>query len=228
MVQYATGAKEKKARQEDILAAALSLFLEDTRRAPSVAAIAAKAGLAKGTVYLYFDGKEQVFASLLVREWRGFIELVKRYFETASGTPEQIVADFIAGYAGYIASHPALMRLDSMGYAVLEPNLPEDKLLTFKMELAAVLDEAGTVVDRALSLEPGRGVKLLVAGFAMTRGLWQINDLPDAVLLSPEYALHPFSRLDFAPDLVCALVDYWRGAWGDFPAPEGPDPQGLL
>lgn len=228
MVQYATGLEDKKARQETILAAALSLFLEDTRRSPSVAAIARKAGLAKGTVYLYFDGKEQVFASLLVREWRAFIGQVKDHFADAPGTPQQTVASFIAGYAGHITHNPSLMRLDSMGYAVLEPNLPEDKLLAFKMELAAVLEEAGQVVDRSLSLPAGKGVELLVASFAMTRGLWQIADLPESILISPEYARHPFSRLDFGPDLVRALVDYWHGAWGDFPAPDGPDPRGLL
>lgn len=227
MVRYASGIDDKEARKEAIQAAALTLFLEDTRRLPSVAAIAARADLAKGTVYLYFDSKEQVFTSLLTREWRAFIAIVKEHFQGSTDAPAQTVAAFIAGYAGHIVAHPSLMRLDSMGYAILEPNLPDDKLLDFKMELAAAIEDAGAVVDVSLSLNPGVGVELLVGSFAMTRGLWQISDIPDSVRQSPEFARHPFSRLDFGRDLVRALIDYWRGAWGEFPAPSGPAPSGF-
>lgn len=227
MVRYATGTEDKEARREAILSAALTLYLADTRHLPSVAAIAAGAELAKGTVYLYFDSKEQVFASLHVREWRKFIVLVQQYFADAEGSSGQKVAGFIARYAGHIANHPSLMRLDSMEYAILAPNLPDDILLEFKLQLASVIEDAGAVVDSALKLEPGTGVELLIGSFAMTRGLWQISDLPDGVRQNPLFSRHPYARLDLGHDLVRALVDYWRGAWCEFSAPTEPNPDGF-
>ncbi|AVO38456.1 TetR family transcriptional regulator [Pukyongiella litopenaei] len=227
MVRYATGAEDKAARQQDILTAALDLYLQDTRRLPSVAAIAARAGLAKGTVYLYFDSKEQIFVTLQVREWRAFIDRVNRFFRSAPGTPEQKVAGFIAQLAGHIVANPSLMRLDSMGYALLAPNLSDDRLLEFKLRFAEILENTGHAVEEALALPSGKGVGLLIASFALTRGLWQIADLPATVRSAPDFAPHPFARLELGPDLLRALTDYWRGAWRAFPAPEAPDPAGF-
>ncbi|MCT4371576.1 hypothetical protein CLG85_015120 [Yangia mangrovi] len=54
---------------------------------------------------------------------------------------------------------------------------------------------------------------LLFRSFAMTRGLWQVADLPETVRAHPGFAGHPFARVDFGRDLSRALSDYWRGAW---------------
>lgn len=54
-------------RSAEILDAALSLFVEKGFRATKIADIANEAGVAKGTVYLYFKNKEDIFISM-VRE----------------------------------------------------------------------------------------------------------------------------------------------------------------
>ncbi|WP_194137241.1 TetR/AcrR family transcriptional regulator [Salipiger mangrovisoli] len=225
MVQYATAAEDKEARRDVILEAALALFLEDTRRLPTVAAVAARSGLAKGTVYLYFDSKEQIFASLLVRDWRDFIGLISGYFASATGTPEQRLAGFIEVYVAHILDHPALMRLDSMGYAMLEPALSDAALADFKLRFSGALEEAGRAMEAALDLRSGEGLTLLFRTYAMTRGLWQLSDLPEAVRAFPGFAGQPFARVDFGRDLSCALADYWRGAWQAARSPARPEAQ---
>lgn len=212
MVRYATAAEDKQARREVILEAALALFLEDTRRLPTVAAVAARSGLAKGTVYLYFDSKEQIFASLLVRDWLHFIGLIADFFDHSAGTQEERLAGFIDFYVAHILEHPELMRLDSIGYAMLEPALSDAALLDLKMQFSDALDGAGRSMEAALNLRAGEGVTLLFRQFAMTRGLWQVADLPQAVRTHPGFAGHPFARVDFGGDLSHALADYWRGA----------------
>nr|WP_240989601.1 hypothetical protein [Salipiger mangrovisoli] len=52
MITYASAAEDKQARREAILEAALALFLEDTRRLPTVASVATRSKLAKGTIYI--------------------------------------------------------------------------------------------------------------------------------------------------------------------------------
>lgn len=58
--------KEKEDRKEAILAAAREVFFEQGIRRATVDDIAARAEVAKGTVYLYFETKETILAHLLL------------------------------------------------------------------------------------------------------------------------------------------------------------------
>src|SRR5262252_77777 len=58
--------KEKEDRKEAILAAAREVFFEVGIGRATVDAIAARAAVAKGTVYLYFNSKETILAHLLL------------------------------------------------------------------------------------------------------------------------------------------------------------------
>ncbi len=59
--------RRKDARPQEILNAALASFAEKGFNAARVEDIAARAGVSKGTVYLYFDSKQDMFRAL-VRE----------------------------------------------------------------------------------------------------------------------------------------------------------------
>jgi AcrR family transcriptional regulator len=54
-----------EARQEDILTAALEVFSERGFAATRLEDVAIRAGIAKGTIYLYFPDKESLFESML-------------------------------------------------------------------------------------------------------------------------------------------------------------------
>jgi AcrR family transcriptional regulator len=57
--------RRKKARPAELLDAALAVFAEKGFAAARMEDIAARAGAAKGTVYLYFSSKEAVFEALV-------------------------------------------------------------------------------------------------------------------------------------------------------------------
>jgi len=59
-----TWQRRKQARPHEILDAALTVFAEKGFSAARMEDIAAKAGVTKGTIYLYFQSKEEVFKSL--------------------------------------------------------------------------------------------------------------------------------------------------------------------
>jgi AcrR family transcriptional regulator len=56
--------RRKQARPGEILEAALSVFAEKGYAAARMEDIAVRAGVTKGTIYLYFPSKEEVFKSL--------------------------------------------------------------------------------------------------------------------------------------------------------------------
>lgn len=60
-------ARRKEARPQELLAAALDLFVERGYAATRLDDVAARAGVSKGTLYLYFSNKEELFKTV-VRE----------------------------------------------------------------------------------------------------------------------------------------------------------------
>lgn len=64
--QRARQPEEKEQRRQEILKAAESLWLESSYQDLSMNQIASGAGLAKGTLYLYFKTKEEIFLELLL------------------------------------------------------------------------------------------------------------------------------------------------------------------
>ena len=70
----ATNPEDKEQRREAILDAAEQLWLSQPERTSNVAEIASAAGLAKGTVYLYFRSKEELFLGIHERHVGTFFQ----------------------------------------------------------------------------------------------------------------------------------------------------------
>lgn len=205
----AYGAEDKQARRAAILDAAARLFAGTGGALPQVAEVARAAGLAKGTVYLYFRTKEAIFADLLLEGWGGLLDGLDAMLGSDGGTGAK-VERFLQGFGAYLDAHPELMRLDALGYGVIERNLDAEALGAFKRALAARLTGGGAALERALDLAPGRGAVLLMRTYALTRGLWQTFGDAGAPVPPGEGAA-PL-RADFRAELGEALREYWRGA----------------
>ena len=85
--------ERKLHRQEAILAAAFEVFAAHGYEATRIDAVARQAGIAKGTIYLYFRDKEQLFRAM-VRS------LVQKKFDAVAGsfqgTAEQLVHELLS------------------------------------------------------------------------------------------------------------------------------------
>ncbi len=197
MVRHAFAPQDKQNRRQAILDAADALFLSGGGTLPSAARIAEAAGLAKGTVYLYFQTKEEIFAALLLEGWAAPLQQVGATLRSGRGRRGAKVAAFLEAFIGYLGAHPGLLRLDALGYGVLEKNLDPAKLKAFKSAFLATLARTGAEVEHALALQKGHGVRVLMRTYALTRGLWQ-SSRPQG----------------FDAELLEALTEYWRGALG--------------
>jgi AcrR family transcriptional regulator len=61
--------RRKQARPRELLVAALELFIEKGFAATRTDEIAARAGVSKGTLYLYFDSKEELLTDLIAQRF---------------------------------------------------------------------------------------------------------------------------------------------------------------
>lgn len=202
--------EDKEARRTVILDAARTCFNQDMRQLPSAATIADAAGLAKGTVYLYFSTKESIFAALLAAEFASLFALIESVLAVPDSR-EAIVKRFLAAMLGYLDAHPEFLHLDAMSYSVLERNLDEQTLRQFKLDLVRGLEASGRKLEVALQFDSGRGVPLLTRTYALARGIWQSLDYPPSlgrIIAEPDFAS---IRPDFRSELVAALNEYWTG-----------------
>ncbi len=213
VAKRAYGKEDKQVRREVLLAAARRLFASGSGDLPAVAEIAVAAGLAKGTVYLYFATKEAIFAALLLEGWSAVLREVDAVFTANSPRPDKI-AEFLNRSVASLVANRDLLRLDALGHGVVERNLEPETLHIFKSASAERLLESAAIMETALHLPPGRGVQLLMRTYALTRGLWQALE-SDADKPNATRTLLP--QTDFKQELREALAEYWRGALADTP-----------
>lgn len=82
---------EPAQRRQVILDAALSVFAERGYEAARLDDVAAKAGVAKGTLYLYFDDKEKLFEEVV----RGAVAPVVERLSMLAAAPEMPIGDVL-------------------------------------------------------------------------------------------------------------------------------------
>jgi AcrR family transcriptional regulator len=104
--------KEKEDRKERILAAAREVFFETGIRPATVDAIAARAAVAKGTVYLYFETKETILAHLLLEG----LDSLNQYLTLAYAEPQALEAEqrlrrLAGAYYAFYTAEPEYFRL---------------------------------------------------------------------------------------------------------------------
>ena len=89
---------QKESKYHAILDAAEAVMHEEGLASLSINKVARKAGVAKGTVYLYFEDKEEIIGSLAVKARRLLLDYFKKYIKAQTDPIEKIKAIFWADY----------------------------------------------------------------------------------------------------------------------------------
>ena len=84
--------RRKEARPGELLDAALDLFVEKGYAATRVDDVAARAGVSKGTLFLYFPSKEELFKAVVRENIVGRFTEWNTELETVVGTTSEVLA----------------------------------------------------------------------------------------------------------------------------------------
>jgi len=87
--------RRKEARPQEILDAALSVFAEKGFAAARMDDVAQRAGVTKGTIYLYFSSKEELFKSLVRAAIGGTLEQVTAYAGAYEGSARELLVSVL-------------------------------------------------------------------------------------------------------------------------------------
>jgi AcrR family transcriptional regulator len=147
-----------QSRREQLVDAAVWAFARKGYRAASVSDIIARAGVARGTFYLYFDGKEQVFLAVIEEFQKGLSQML--------GAPESPVP---------LADHH--------GRAMLQRSF--HRWLTFfsdHRDAAAVVLKEATSIDPRFEASLGRLRDIGLDYFAARFRRFQVRGLVNTAL----------------------------------------------
>jgi AcrR family transcriptional regulator len=90
--------RRKDARPGEILDAALELFVEKGFAATRLEDVAQRAGVSKGTVYLYFDSKEDLFKAVIRSGMVRAIEEAEKLVAGFEGSSADLLRQIYAGW----------------------------------------------------------------------------------------------------------------------------------
>ena len=203
--------ESKRDRREDILDAAEAVYEKRGFAAFTVAAVATRAAVAKGTLYLYFRTREELLLAVtdrLLSSW--FDEIDRPLSRGATHLSPARVAQLLA--TG-IVRRPLLASLLSLVGSVLEHNIDLAAAMRWKWNLLGRVRITAALLARRLGLSsPEAGARLLVQVIALVVGLAQMAS-PSPVVRE---ALAPLEmaplRVDFAAELPAALESLIHGA----------------
>ena len=98
--------RRKDARPQELLAAALTVFVERGYAATRLDDVATLAGVSKGTLYLYFPSKEDLFRAVVRDNLLPVLDEAEQIIDTYEGHSANLMRDFILGWWQRIGDTP--------------------------------------------------------------------------------------------------------------------------
>lgn len=206
--QRAVLEEDKQERHQAILDAAERLLRRSPERVANVAEVADEAGLAKGTVYLYFPSKEEL---LLALHERHSAEFFAALLDVLDRKGPVTIDDILAVTRARMVDVPTFLPLATRCFGIIATEVPTDSALAFKERMGERLRAAGTALERHFpALAQGTAVPLLRHSYALILGLWQMasSDRGDSVMPAESCGLR---ATDYPDELARALRALWQG-----------------
>jgi AcrR family transcriptional regulator len=205
--------EQKRQRRQAMVDIAWRLLGDQPYEAITMAEVAEQAGLAKGTVYLYFKTKEALFLAVQEQQFADwFDELDARLGELAERGDAALVAVLISET---LEQRGALVSLLAILHTVLEHNVDFDTAWHFKRMLLDRINRSGELLERCLpALARGTGPTILLQLYALIIGVEHIaNPAPIVRQVLREPDMQAFA-IPFGPMFFEAALALLRGREG--------------
>ena len=184
--------RRSEARPAELVEAALVLFSERGFAATRLDDVAARAGVSKGTVYLYFESKEQLFEAVLRQAVAPNLERVEALIRSFDGTTEELLRKLIQVLGVVLDTElPKVAKLviaESSNFPALA-RMYADVLLGHAIPLVRGILERGVARGELREVDPAAAWPLLIAPVILL-ALWQQTFAPHVkVSLDPKAVL---------------------------------------
>lgn len=209
--QRATREEQKRERRQAILDTAWRQFQQTSYEAVTMAGIAEALGLAKGTMYLYFNTKEELFLAVEEQWLADWLDQLAARLEAGRGPFTPLETATVLTQT--LLAKPGMARLLAILHTTLERNIDLAAALRFKHMLLERLTGVGTRLEQRLPfLAPGDGLRVLLRCDALIIGLWHLSDPAPVVreAFAADATLGVFA-VDFASELRASFAALLAG-----------------
>lgn len=170
--------RRKEARPQELLEAALEVFAEKGFNAARVEDIAERAGVSKGTVYLYFETKEEVFRSLVRENLLARITPIRELMLHHDGATGDLIALVLSTIANIIvhsklAAVPKIIIAESGNF----PQLAEfyrREVIDVGLGILRAIVERGIAKGEFRKLDPDHIARLCIAPLLLSL-VWKVS-----------------------------------------------------
>ena len=172
--------EDKLKKRDGIIAAAKKLLTLGKFQLPSINQIIDETGDAKGTVYLYFKTKEEIYLSLLAE---GLKSMMKEVLNLIQSRPPNLPKKLAKKYTELAAAQPKIFYLACIAPIILESNVSEEFIIAFKKSL---LHDTNLIAQSMLDMGYFSNIRMARTKILITYntflGMWLHSHPPDSVL----------------------------------------------
>ena len=159
--------RRKDARPPEILDAALAVFAQKGFAATRLDDVAAKAGITKGTIYLYFDSKQALFEALARQSVGAQIEQIKAQLAAFPGSSPDLLRLVLSTMGHFITTSDRIVLLRLVvAEAANFPKLAEfwrREIIDSGIGLMSGIIQRGIARGEFRPIEPQHAARLCVA-----------------------------------------------------------------
>ncbi len=157
---------QKLEKRQEILMSAEDLFIKQDGEFPTVTSICLYSSIAKGTVYLYFKNKEEIYLALLEKYFLQWADPKKIHSKTDS------IDEIIQLLIDFVSKNPYKFKL--LNYRnILETRCDAEKVVAFYKNLMAAFTAFTTAMAKALNEDRQKAGQWLMDSYYFVQGLWR-------------------------------------------------------
>ena len=163
--------RRKEARPAELTSAALDLFVEKGFAGTRLEDVAARAGVSKGTLYLYFDSKEALFKAVIAEGLLPALAVAEQRLAAHHGTAAELLREMLFGWWALIggtrlAGVPKLIISESRNFPEVAQYYHDEVIVRCRALLGAVL-QRGMATGEFRALDVETTIDLIIAPLLM-------------------------------------------------------------
>lgn len=204
--------EQKAIRRQHIIDSAKTLFATSDFKSITMAQIASKANLAKGTLFLYFKSKEAVFLSLAQQHIEKWNDRLDKEFKAVIQSDVRLRTHELVDLIMASLDDEILVRLLAILDDTLEQKIDSHRAFEFKTFLKKRIILSGGYIEKILpDIKKWDGVKIFHQSFICLVGAYKICNPSQTVrLVIQKPGLEMFDR-NFKDTLREMLFYHIRG-----------------
>ncbi|HPA62906.1 MAG TPA: TetR family transcriptional regulator [Spirochaetota bacterium] len=174
--------EQKNEKTALITSAAEKLFESDKFERITIEKIAKQAGIAKGTVFIYFKTKEEIFLSIAEKETANWKKNLCAAIESACVNGKKITTEALCNILISSLENNNFIKLISILDDTLEQNIDFKKALHFKKYAKSEMEEISSIIEASSdTLKPGSGIIILNSLYTCAIGAFKVSNPSDTV-----------------------------------------------